>query len=784
VGVVTLYHDWGPFLVSIGYVVFQHGVAGVLDPSSVYNHPSAVAHPWRWAGIHGLFILAMSAAGIASWRLNEILLEEASERQGELAEAQEVARLGSWSMDLETGRVEWSDEVYVLLGRERAVFEPSYEAFIARVHPGDRQGVEDAVAQAATDGAPYAIDFRVVLDGGEVRWLNGRGKVTAALDGRPAALSGTVQDVTERRQSEDALRASRAELLGTLSLLHATLDATADGILVVDREGCITSYNQRFVEMWHVPDDVLACRDDAATLAHVVGQVADPDGFAARVRELYAQPEAESHDVIAFRDGRVVERYSRPQRVGGEIVGRVWSFSDVTERRRLEDELAHQAFHDPLTDLPNQALFRDRVNHALERVVCKGGALAVLFVDLDNFKNVNDSLGHGAGDELLVAVASRVRGCLRAADTAARLGGDEFAILLEDTTPSDALDVAERVIAVLSRPFVLGGREVFASASIGVAFNDGDVRGDQLLRNADLAMYTAKSRGKGRTEVFEPRMHAAAVERLEVEADLRRAIERGQLRLAYQPIVDLASGGVVSVEALVRWAHPTKGLLPPSSFVILAEETGLIHEIGREVLRTACTQARAWQLDPATPQRLTVSVNLSPRQVLHEGLVDDVATALSASGLDPAALVLEMTEGAMVQDVEATVRVLKALKAMGVRLAVDDFGTGYSSLSYLQRFPIDVLKIDRSFVTRVDCGPEESALARAIVKLAQTLQLTSLAEGVETEAQARWLREAGCELAQGYLFGAPMEATLLTSALRREEAGEPVPQLAGWARSA
>ncbi|HEY2430572.1 MAG TPA: EAL domain-containing protein, partial [Acidimicrobiales bacterium] len=673
VGVITLYQDWWPFLVAIAYVVIQHGLASAIDPRAVYNDTSAIAHPWEWAAIHGLFILAMSAAGIASWRLNESFLAGVIERQEQLEEAQEVARLGGWERDLTTGTTVWSAELYRLLGLDPAQVAPAADVLFDRIHADDRAAVHAGLEATFRHGTPYAGDFRVLREDG-IGWLHGRARATTFADGRPSALAGTIQDITERKNAE-------ASLHQTLSLLGATLDATADGIFVVDTEGRITSFNHRFAEMWHIPEGVLDAGDDNEALSFVVGQVADPDAFLAKVQELYAQPDCESQDVIEFRDGRVFERFSTPQRVGGAIVGRVWSFRDVTERVRLERQLSHQAFHDSLTNLANQALFRDRVDHALVRAARHGSRVGVLFLDLDNFKTINDSLGHTAGDELLVAVAERLRASLRATDTAARLGGDEFAVLIEDIDHDDDVTLAaDRIIQALQQPFVPGDREVFISASIGIAYGGAGSSSDQLLRNGDLAMYTAKRRGKGCFETYHADMHAVALERLEMEADLRRGLAAGQLRVEYQPIFTLPHRHIVGVEALVRWEHPEKGQLPPADFIPLAEETGLIREIGRQVLVTACTQTRQWQLELPEASELCVSVNVSAHQLHHDELIGHVRAALDASGLPPRSLVLELTETAMMRDTEGTIAKLIALKDIGVRLAIDDFGTGYSSL--------------------------------------------------------------------------------------------------------
>jgi diguanylate cyclase (GGDEF)-like protein/PAS domain S-box-containing protein len=758
VGVITLYQDWWPFLIAIGYVVLQHGFAGIADPSAVYNHAEAVQHPWKWAAVHGFFVLGMSSAGIASWKLNESLLAGVMNKQEQLSEAQSVGRVGSWERNLITNEATWSPEFYRLIGADPASVPAGIGNFIPFVHPDDQAAIQAGVLKSLADGTPLAADFRIPLADGSNRWLHGRSRTTT-VDGVVTLLSGTVQDITERKRAE-------GELHDALSLLGATLDATADGILVVDTKGHITSFNNRFVELWRIPAEILEARDDNNAIAFVLSQLKAPNVFVAKVRELYDQPEADSRDLVEFLDGRVFDRHSMPQRVDGVIVGRVWSFRDITEQKRLADELAHQAFHDSLTGLANRALFRDRVEHALARAGRHGGLMATLFLDLDNFKRVNDSLGHTAGDELLVAVAERLRGCLRTTDTAARLGGDEFAILLEDMADAaDIEQVAGRIIDSLQLPFRRGDREIFISASVGIALPSRGATGDQLLREADIAMYTAKRRGKGRAETYRADIHAAVVDRLELEGDLRRCLAQGDLRVHYQPIVALGSGTIMGVEALARWEHDKRGWLVPDTFIPVAEESGLIVELGRQVLLTACTQVRRWQLAHAAAATMTVSVNLSPRQLQDEVFVDYVRAALVESGLPPSSLILEITETAMMQDTEATIRKLNSLKELGVRLAVDDFGTGYSSLSYLQRFPIDLLKIDRAFVATMQAGGGDRSLASTIVSLAKTLQLDAVAEGVETEEQAQLLAGLGCELAQGFHFARPADADTIGALL-------------------
>ncbi len=435
-----------------------------------------------------------------------------------------------------------------------------------------------------------------------------------------------------------------------------------------------------------------------------------------------------------------------------------WSgvLSDITERKVLEDQLKHQAFHDPLTGLANRALFVDRVKHALERAARENSRVAVLFFDFDDFKTINDSLGHNCGDEVLVAAAKRLSECLRPGDTFARFGGDEFAIFLEDTSLSSATSVAYRLIDALGESFTIGTREVMVHASVGIEFADAmSTKADELLRNADVAMYVAKSKGKARYELFDPSMHTAALRRLEIKSELKRAIENRDFVLHYQPIVGLKEGTLLGIEALVRWKHERRGLIAPVEFIPLAEESGLIVPLGRWVLREACRQAHDW---PINDPEISLSVNVSPKQFQHPGLVEDIANALWDSGIDPSILTIEITESVLIHDTEAAIEKLGRLKDFGVRIAVDDFGTGYSSLGYLKRFPIDILKIDKSFIEGVGTGTEEAAIAHAIIKLGGSLGLEVVAEGIEDPEQVDALQTLRCDRGQGFYFSKPVDA--------------------------
>ncbi len=474
-----------------------------------------------------------------------------------------------------------------------------------------------------------------------------------------------------------------------------------------------------------------------------------------------------------------LESFAR-NRLGDPAVGGVVVNSrDITERRQLVAEIAHQAFYDLLTGLPNRNLFMDRLTEALARASQRDKPLGMLFLDLDGFKLVNDSLGHREGDRLLAAVAQRLIGCLRPGDTLARFGGDEFTVLLEqigDVTGATA--VAERLIAALHAPFDIGGHEVFVSASIGIALGRGSAAGlqpDELLRQTDVALYRAKGDGKGRCAVFDAEMNAGAVDRLDLQSDLQHAIDRGELVLHYQPEIDLLTERVVGMEALVRWQHPRLGLLAPGAFIPLAEETGLVLPLGSWVLRAACRQARLFLDAHPAKAPLVMGVNLSARQFAQPDLVDEVARVLRETRLPAACLRLEITESTAMHGAEAAGRTLRELKALGVQIAIDDFGTGYSSLAYLQHFAVDTLKVDRSFVSRLAEDAGASAIVRAVTMLAHALGIDVTAEGIETAEQLACLRALDCDHAQGFYFARPLTVDALAALLHAEAQPLPLP---------
>lgn len=582
--------------------------------------------------------------------------------------------------------------------------------------------------------------------------------MSTELEERNQALR---RELNERRQAESRIEQS-------LSLLRATLDATADGIVAVDSGQHVESFNVRFLEMWHIPPEAIGGLHAREITVLMARQLMAPDAFIEMARHFDTHPDAERCEVLDLNDGRILECYSRPRRIGEQIVGRVWSFRDITERRQAETRLAYMANYDSVTGLPNRHLLRERLDRAIKHEARSHRHLAIMFLDLDNFKSINDTLGHDVGDRVLQVVANRLLACLRESDTVARIGGDEFTVLVEDMTTMESIAaLAQQIIDSLSLPFPLDGREMFCTVSVGIAIYPDDSESlDGLMKSADSAMYRAKEQGRNTYRFFTEDMHRRAYERLLLENRLRGALKRGEFQLHYQPQIDVASGATVGIEALLRWNDEERGLVPPVEFIGVLEDTGMIVEVGHWVLEEACAFNQSLREIGLPPIR--VAVNISPRQFRQKGLVESIRQILSNTGLGAEYLDLEITESVLVDAVDAP-DVLERLSGMGVRLSIDDFGTGYSSLSYLKRFPIDTLKIDRSFVRDIMTDSDDAAITVAIIALSRSLRLKVLAEGVETAEQLASLRHHGCDEIQGFLYARPMPGDALVAWLRQKQ---------------
>jgi diguanylate cyclase (GGDEF)-like protein/PAS domain S-box-containing protein len=599
---------------------------------------------------------------------------------------------------------------------------------------------------------PGAVCAQLGVDG---RWLeiSGRSRLEpfddadrALLEALAAVGSGALSNAT----LFDQVRYQRNQLETITSSL-------GEGVCAVDREGHLTFINPVAQALC---GGLYADENDPQPAPSFLAVPA--------LRAIELEGLVRNDDTTFQRaDGSVfpVAFTASPILNGDTAVGAVIAFRDIAERKLFEEQLARHAFHDALTSLPNRRLFLDHLDHAIRRSVRSNETHAVLFLDVDRFKLINDSLGHRAGDQLLVAIAERVQQALRPGDLLARFGGDEYTVLLENVTESDAVTVARRIVTQLCEPISLGQHEIVATLSMGIAITAPDKTRDDILHDADVAMYQAKAKGRtGHFEIFDPAaMGARSPERLDLETALRRAIDAGELEAYYQPLVSVARGTCIGAEALIRWNHPERGLLPPSEFIGQAEETELILPIGRLVLEQACWRARSWRDQFGSP--LSMSVNLSPRQFLQPRLVDEVAEILETTGVDPAQICLEITESLAMSDVEWVTQVLLGLKGLGVRVAIDDFGTGYSSLGYLKRFPVDVVKIDRSFVDGLDKSAVDTAIVAAVIGLASAVGMTTVAEGVETEAQLDKLRALGCDTVQGFYLAKPMPASAMEALL-------------------
>ncbi|MDQ2890800.1 MAG: EAL domain-containing protein [Gemmatimonadota bacterium] len=715
--------------------------AAARDGNGVMRQFSTTRTPWRDADGSIIGLIGVSRDVTDRVRA-ERALRTSEERYRELVEnspeAIIVHRDGVLLYINKTGAAFLGGGVaHTFIGRSLAAF----------VHPESHTRLIEAVeARQRGEFSVKPAEYRIATGSGTIADVEAL-SVTVEHNGLPA-IQTVLRDVTARRAAESALRDREARLNLVMHQIPAVLWAT-------DRSGRFTSALGAGLNALGIEASELVGMHAREQFGPSGDTTSDSSAISVALRGDSASFE------LAWA-GRSFACSVEPLRTtDGEIEGALGLAVDITERKVLETQLTYRAFHDPLTGLANRALFRDRVMHALSRVG-RGKHVAIVFLDLDDFKTVNDSLGHTEGDRLLSAVASRLIGAVRSHDTVARFGGDEFAILLEDlVSKSEALDVVARIEESLVAPVPLRGREMTVSASIGLAHADPADGADDILRNADVAMYSAKESGSARHIVFEPRMHAAIVERLELASDLRGALEREELHLLFQPVVALDTGIIQGFEALSRWTHSSRGVLAPQHFIQLAEDTGLIVSIGRWVLNAACEELSRWHRLAASGAaglhgELRMGINISGLQLEHDDFVGDVEAALARSGAPAHRVVLELTEGTLMRRTSEILVKLHALKALGVQLAIDDFGTGYSSLSYLQRFPIDVLKVDKAFVEGIARGGGDGALARTILALGEMMNVRTLAEGIETQEQCDALATLGCKFGQGYLFSPPM----------------------------
>ncbi len=670
--------------------------------------------------------------------------------EASLRRAQAVAHLGSWTLELGSGALHWSEEVYRLFGLP--VGSPvTYEQFLAAVHPDDRPVVA-AGWRAALAGTPYDLEHRICVDG-EVRWVRELAELTFDEHGRAVTGIGTVQDITAQKHAEEQLQ-----------LAAQVFANSREAIIITDARGAIVAVNLAFTEITGWPEEEVLGRRAWLLRSHHH----DATFYRALRRSVVSSGYWQGEVWSRRRDGSAYPSWMSVTAVrgtDGEVSHYIGIATDMSEHKAAEERIRTLAYYDMLTGLPNRALLAERAELLLDTAERDGSEVALLFIDLDHFKTVNDSLGHSMGDILLQAVATRLRELLRESDTVARLGGDEFVLLLPRSGPESALRVARKVLEAAQAPYPVGGHHLTVTPSIGISVFPRDATVyEGLLQHADAAMYRAKADGRNTYQFFTAAMNQAAFERLVLESSLRGGVARGEFVLHYQPQMEISSGRLVGAEALLRWNHPELGLVPPDRFIPLAEETGLIAPIGDWVLREACRQNRAWQAAGLPP--LPVAVNLSAVQFRHGGLAEAVAAALAESGLEPRYLELELTESILMSDTARTLETLGQLREMGVGLSIDDFGTGYSSLFYLKRFPIQKLKIDRSFVRDLAANADDRAIAAAVVSLGRSLRLRVIAEGVESIDQLSILREQGCDEVQGYLLARPLPAEEFAAALR------------------
>ncbi len=665
--------------------------------------------------------------------------------------------------DRQSGRISWFGDIDRILGYAEGEFPRNVEGFEKAIHPEDRARLLASVARHFETGEPFIEEYRVQRkDGSTLHWHHASALLRGSEGQGPRCL-GTITDISSRREIEEALRLSEKRY-------RTLFERNLAGVYRSTLEGRMLDCNESFARIFGY-----------ASREEVLQQTAwdfyqNPNDRDAAVAKLLERQSLTNYELCLKRkDGSavwVLESENLIEGPDGALSVIEGTTIDITERKRAEEQVKHLAFHDPLTNLPNRLLFNDRLTLAVAQAHRHNQKLAVLFLDLDRFKVINDSLGHSVGDELLRQLAERIQEYVREGDTVARLGGDEFTLLVPGiSAEEDAAKIARKVCDAIHDPFWIDGRELFVTTSLGVSVYPSDGHdAETLVRNADSAMYRAKEQGRDNYQLYTPAMNAKAIERLSLESRLRQAVANDELELHFQPFIDLRTAEVLGAEALIRWRHPELGLIPPGDFIPIAELSGLIVPIGEWVLRTACAEARKWHAQGFPG--LTVSVNLSSRQFQQADLVSQVASALADTGLEADKLDLEITESNAMQNAEHSINTLWGLKKQGVRISMDDFGTGYSSLNYLKRFPIDRIKLDQSFVRDLPADKDDAAIAMAVIAMGQSLELIVIAEGVETEEQLAFLKGHECDQLQGFLLSRPLPPEAFESFLRKSRTAE------------
>jgi len=685
---------------------------------------------------------------IALAETNQQLKDEVQQRtesEAQLAEAQRLARIGSWTWDINSGKMIWSDQIYCILGLDISTDEGNYALFLNTIHLSERKKVKDIHKKTITDKVSFFnVEHRIIKPDGSQLYVCQQGETGLDSKGQVQSITGTLQDITERHIAEESMRK-----------LSLAVEHTADSIMITDREAVIEYVNPAFeITTGYSKAEILG-KNPNTLKSNKQNEV-----FYKRMWSTILAGDVFSDVVINKRkDGTFYyeEKTITPQKnLQGEITHFISSGKDISERMEIQQKLQHLAHHDALTGLPNRMLFQDRLHQAIPRMGWHKRHIGILFIDLDRFKRINDTLGHDVGDLLLCDAAERFSQCIREGDTVARLGGDEFAIILNDLASKDDIPpVAEKIIRSLSQPFLINKNELFISASIGIALFPEDGRDNKtLLKKADIAMYHAKANNGGTYFFYANEGNVGAAERLALESKLTRALDRGEFYLYYQPQLHLDSCEIISREVLLRWSHPQFTNITPAEFIPLLEETGLIVPVGEWVLRTACLDEMIRQNAGFPPQR--IAVNLSIRQFCQSDFVRIVESIINETGIDSKYVELEVTESLLINNVAETAKILHQLHDLGVKLSIDDFGTGYSSMNYLKRLPFDTLKIDQSFVRDITTNSDDAAIASAIITLAHSMELDVVAEGVETLDQLDFLHKQGCDIIQGYLCSRPI----------------------------